>query len=87
MAIQENNAPKPVMKNGVRQADAWLNLSVTDKNGKAHKLGGIPLHRGHQITEALLAKSGVKVGENKDIDLEITANIALVDHEPKQLEL
>ena len=87
MAIQEKATFKPVMKNGVRQADAWLNLSVTDKNGKSHKLGGIPLHRGHAMTEALIAKSGVVAGDNADLELEITSNLTLVDHTPQVLEL
>jgi hypothetical protein len=87
MGIQTKTESKKVMKNGVRQADAWLNLSVVDKNGKSHKLGGIPLNDEHYLTKAFIAKSGIEVGENADIDIQVTANLSRVDHNPTAIEL
>ncbi len=87
MAIQNAAESKKVMKNGVRQADAWANISLVDKNGKIHKFGGIPMHDEHYLTQALIAKSGIEVGENAEVEVTLKLNFSRVDHNPTTVEL
>jgi hypothetical protein len=83
MAIQEKKTHDKNMKNGKQLADAWLNLTVVDNNGKSHNLTGVPMYRDHYLTEAFIEKSGVEVGGQADIELTIEGTITLVDHNPE----
>lgn len=87
MSIQKKAATEKVMKNGTRQADAWANISLVDKNGVAHKFGGIPLHNEHHLTQALIAKAGIEVGESADVEVTLKLNLARVNHNPSPIEL
>ena len=85
MAIKDNTEVKPVMKNGQRQADAWGNVILTDKNGNEHNLGGIPLHAGHPLSDALIAKG--TVGQSVKLDVKLSLSLHVVDHAPKAIDL
>ncbi len=86
MSIQTKATSEKVIVNGKRVADAWGNISMIDKNGKAHKFGGIPMNNEHYLTQALIEKTGIAEGESVDVEIVLKLNFSRVDHNPVAAE-
>lgn len=87
MAIEKATETKKTNKNGQRMADAWANVSIVDQVGVEHALGGIPMQDENRVTQALYAKSGVEIGETKEVEVTLKLRISRVDHNPQPLQL
>jgi len=85
MAVKDNSEVKPVMKNGQRVADAWGNVILIDKKQKEHNLGGIPLHAGNLLSDALIAKG--EVGKSVEVEVTLKLMVYVVDHAPEAIEI
>ena len=70
---------KTVVAQDRKEADGFLNLSVTDKAGNVHKITAvIPLYEDNRVHKALLKKGG---------EFTLTGSVHVVDKNPADIEL
>ena len=70
---------KTVVAQDRKEADGFLNLSVTDKAGNVHKITAvIPLYLENRVHAAMLRKGGEFV---------LTGSVHIVDKNPADIEL
>lgn len=80
MAIKRNTAAN---KNETerKEADGFLNLYITDKQGNVHKVQAIvPLYEGNRVHRALL-------GKGAGAEVTLTGIVNVVDKNPEEIEL
>lgn len=59
-----------------RKADAWLNVSVTSKDGtKSKQLGGIPIHKDTDLGKWILNRANGIEGLNLTVDLHVVSEV------------
>ena len=62
-----------------KEADGFLNLTITDKAGNVHKVTAvIPLYEDNRVHKALLKKGG---------EFTLTGSVHVVDKNPADIEL
>ena len=70
---------KTVVAQDRKEADGFLNLSVTDKAGNVHKITAvIPLYLENRVHAAMLRKGGEFV---------LTGSVHIVDKNPAEIQL
>ena len=70
---------KTVVAQDRKEADGFLNLSVTDKAGNVHKITAvIPLYLENRVHAAMLRKGG---------EFTLTGSVHVVDKNPADIEL
>ena len=70
---------KTVVAQDRKEADGFLNLSVTDKAGNVHKITAvIPLYLDNRVHAALLRKGG---------EFTLTGSVHIVDKNPAEIQL
>ena len=70
---------KTVVAQDRKEADGFLNLSITDKAGNVHKVTAvIPLYEDNRVHKALLKKGG---------EFTLTGSVHVVDKNPADIEL
>lgn len=70
---------KTVVAQDRKEADGFLNLSITDKAGNVHKVTAvIPLYTDNRVHAALLRKGG---------EFNLTGSVHVVDKNPADIEL
>ena len=75
MAVKKTVVAQPERK----EADGFLNLSVTDKAGNVHKITAvIPLYGDNRVHAAMLRKGGEFV---------LTGSVHIVDKNPAEIQL
>ena len=75
MAVKKTSVAQPERK----EADGFLNLSITDKAGNVHKVTAvIPLYEDNRVHKALLKKGG---------EFTLTGAVHIVDKNPSEIEL
>ena len=75
MAVKKTSVAQPERK----EADGFLNLSITDKAGNVHKVTAvIPLYEDNRVHKALLKKGG---------EFTLTGSVHIVDKNPAEIEL
>ena len=75
MAVKKTSVAQPERK----EADGFLNLSITDKAGNVHKVTAvIPLYEDNRVHKALLKKGG---------EFTLTGSVHVVDKNPAEIEL
>ena len=75
MAVKKTSVAQPERK----EADGFLNLSITDKAGNVHKVTAIiPLYTDNRVHAALLRKGG---------EFNLTGSVHVVDKNPADIEL
>ena len=75
MAVKKTSVAQPERK----EADGFLNLSITDKAGNVHKITAIvPLYLDNRVHAALLRKGG---------EFTLTGAVHVVDKNPADIEL
>ena len=75
MAVKKTVVAQPERK----EADGFLNLSITDKDGNVHKVTAvIPLYTDNRVHAALLRKGG---------EFTLNGSVHVVDKNPAEIEL
>ena len=75
MAVKKTVVAQPERK----EADGFLNLTITDKAGNVHKVTAvIPLYLENRVHAALLYKGG---------EFTLTGSVHVVDKNPADIEL
>ena len=75
MAVKKNTVVAPERK----EADGFLNLTITDREGNVHKITAvIPLYEDNRVHKALLKKGG---------EFTLTGSVHVVDKNPSEIEL
>ena len=75
MAVKKTTVAQPERK----EADGFLNLTITDKAGNVHKVTAvIPLYEDNRVHKALLKKGG---------EFTLTGSVHVVDKNPPEIEL
>ena len=75
MAVKKTVVAQPERK----EADGFLNLTITDKAGNVHKVTAvIPLYTDNRVHAALLRKGG---------EFTLTGAVHVVDKNPADIEL
>ena len=75
MAVKKTVVAQPERK----EADGFLNLSITDKAGNVHKVTAIvPLYLENRVHKALMNKGG---------EFTLTGSVHVVDKNPADIEL
>ena len=70
---------KTVVAQDRKEADGFLNLTITDKAGNVHKVTAvIPLYEDNRVHKALLKKGG---------EFTLTGSVHVVDKNPADIEL
>lgn len=67
-------------------AKGYLNVSVVDKNGVSHRVGGIPLLEKSPVARALLKKQE-ELEEGEVLDLTFESSIRLLGDEQEELDI
>ena len=75
MAVKKTVVAQPDRK----EADGFLNLSITDKAGNVHKVTAvIPMYLENRVHAAMLCKGG---------EFTLTGSVHVVDKNPADIEL